>query len=43
MRTTGSYADPLDLERVNITKGPILMNRRNEMGGLRVDTVHWTG
>ena len=46
MRTTESYADPLDRqlqERVNITKGPILMNRRNEMGGLRVDTVHWTG
>ena len=42
MRTTGSYTDPLDRqlqERVNITnfKGPILMNRRNEMGGVRVD------
>ena len=39
MRTTGSYSDPLDRqlqERVNITsfKGPILMNRRNGMGGL---------
>ena len=46
MRTTGSYADPLDLERVNITKGPILMNRRNEMGGVRVDRqryMRWGG
>ena len=39
MRTTGSYTEPLDRqlqERVNITsfKGPILMNRRNGMGGL---------
>ena len=46
MRTTGSYADPLDRqlqERVNITnfKGPILMNRRNEMGGVRVDRMRY--
>ena len=42
MRITGSYFDPMDRqiqERVNITnfKGPILMNRRNEMGGVRVE------
>ena len=46
MRTTGSYADPLDRqlqERVNITnfKGPILMNRRNEMGGVRVERMRY--
>ena len=30
-------------ERVNITnfKGPILMNRRNEMGGVRVDRMRY--
>ena len=42
MRTTGSYPDPLDRqlqERVNITNfgGPILMNRRDKMGGVRVE------
>ena len=42
MRITGSFFDPLDRqlqERVNITnfKGAILMNRRNEMGGVRVE------
>ena len=46
MRTTGSYSDPLDRqlqERINITsfKGPILMNRRNEMGGVRVDRMRY--
>ena len=46
MRTTGSYSDPLDRqlqERVNITsfKGPILMNRRNEMGGVRVERTRY--
>ena len=46
MRTTGSYTDPLDRqlqERVNITsfKGPILMNRRNEMGGVRVERTRY--
>ena len=39
---TCSFFDPLDRqlqERVNITnfKGAILMNRRNEMGGVRVE------
>ena len=47
MRTTGSYPDPLDRqlqERVNITnfKGSILMNRRNKMGGVRVDKMRYT-
>ena len=42
IRITGSFLDPLDRqlqERVNITnfKGAILMNRRNEMGGVRVE------
>ena len=42
----GSYSDPLDRqlqERVNITsfKGPILMNRRNEMGGVRVERTRY--
>ena len=50
MRTTGSYSDPLDRqlqERVNITnfepqiEGPILMNRRNEMGGVRVERTRY--
>ena len=46
MRTTGSYSDPMDRqlqERVNITnfKGAILMNRRNEMGGVRVDRMRY--
>ena len=46
MRTTGSYSDPMDRqlqERVNITnfKGPILMNRRNEMGGVRVERMRY--
>ena len=46
MRTTGSYSDPLDRqlqERVNITnfKGAILMNRRNEMGGVRVERTRY--
>ena len=49
MRTTGSYTDPLDRqlqERVNITsfKGPILMNRRNEMGGVSLECkIHEMG
>ena len=46
VRTTGSYPDPLDRqlqERVNITnfEGPIRMNRRNEMGGVRVDRMRY--
>ena len=46
MRTTGSFSDPLDRqlqERVNITSfnGPVLMNRRNEMGGVRVERTRY--
>ena len=43
---TGSYSDLLDRqlqERVNITnfQGSILMNRRNEMGGVRVERTRY--
>ena len=46
MRVTGSYKEPLDrqlMERVKISnfKGPLLMNRRNEMGGLRVERMQY--
>ena len=42
MKVTGCYKDCLDrqlMERVTISnfRGPILMNRRNEMGGVRVE------
>ena len=51
MRITESFPDPMDRqlqERVNITnfKGAILMNRRNEMGGVRVERMRhkrWGG
>ena len=51
MRVTGVYPKPLDrqlTERVEISnfKGTILMNRRNEMGGIRVETqrcMRWGG
>ena len=43
MRVTGAFKEPLDrqiMERVQIQnfKGPVLMNRRSEMGGVRVDS-----
>ena len=46
MAVTGGYKAPLDrqlMERVKITnfKGPLLMNRRNEMGGLRVERMQY--
>ena len=46
MRVTGSYTEPLDrqtMERVQISsfKGPVLMNRRNEMGGVRVERMQY--
>ena len=46
MQVTGGYKDPLDrqlMERVQISnfKGPSLMNRRNEMGGLRVERTQY--
>ena len=42
MRVTGSYKDSLDrqvMERVQITNfsGPVRMNRKSEMGGVRVE------
>ena len=51
MRVTGSYNTPLDrqiMESVHISNfsGPVLMNRRNEIGGVRVErTQHrrWGG
>ena len=46
MRVSGAYNEPLDrqiMERVQISsfKGPILMNRRNEMGGIRVERTRY--
>ena len=46
MQVTGGYKDPLDrqlMERVQISNfgGPTLMNRRNEMGGLRVERTQY--
>ena len=51
MRVTGNYNDPLDrqiMESVQISTfpGPVLMNRRNEMGGVRVERMQhrrWGG
>ena len=44
MRVTGFYKAPLDrqiMESVQISTfpGPVLMNRRNEMGGVRVERM----
>ena len=46
MKVTGTYNEPLDrqlMERVAISnfKGSHLMNRRNEMGGLRVERMRY--
>jgi hypothetical protein len=46
MRGTGAFRDTLDrqvMERVNISNfgGPVLMNRRNEMGGFRVERTQY--
>ena len=46
MQVTGGYPEPLDcqtMERVQISsfKGPVLMNRRNEMGGVRVERMQY--
>ena len=45
-KVTGSFSEPLDrhtMERVNISsfKGPVLMNRKNEMGGVRVERMQY--
>ena len=46
MRVTGTFKEPLDrqiMERVQIQnfKGPVLMNRRSEMGGVRVERMQY--
>ena len=46
MRVTGAFKDPLDrqiMERIQIQnfKGPVLMNRRTEMGGVRVERMQY--
>ena len=46
MRVTGAFNDPLDrqiMERIHIQnfRGPVLMNRRTEMGGVRVDRMQY--
>ena len=46
MKVTGLHSSSLDRQvtgRVNIEnfQGPILMNRRNEMGGVRVDRMQY--
>ena len=46
MKVTGGYSEPLDrqlMERIKISNfgGPSLMNRRNEMGGLRVERTKY--
>ena len=46
MRVTGTFKDPLDrqiTERIQIEnfRGPVLMNRRTEMGGVRLDRMQY--
>ena len=46
MTVTGGYKEPLDrqlMERVQISnfRGPLFMNRRKEMGGLRVERTQY--
>ena len=46
MRVTGAFKEPLDrqiMERVQIQNfnGPVLMNRRSEMGGVRVERMQY--
>ena len=46
MRVTGTFKDPLDrqiTERIQIEnfRGPVLMNRRTEMGGVRPDRMQY--
>ena len=51
MKVTGAFKDPLDrqiMERIQIQnfKGPVLMNRRSEMGEVRVERMQnrrWGG
>ena len=46
MRVTGVYPEPMDrqiMEGVQISRfqGPVLMNRRGEMGGVRVERMRY--
>ena len=46
MKVTGAFQDPLDrqiMEKIQIQnfKGPVLMNRRSEMGGVRVERMQY--
>ena len=46
MRVTGVFKEPLDrqiMERIQIQnfKGPVMMNRRSEMGGVRVERMQY--
>ena len=46
MKVTGTFQDPLDrqiMEKIQIQnfKGPVLMNRRSEMGGVRVERMQY--
>ena len=47
MRVSGAYNEPLDrqiMERVQISnfQGPVLMNRRKEMGGISVERTRYS-
>ena len=46
MKVTGAFQDPLDrqiMEKIQIQnfQGPVLMNRRSEMGGVRVERMRY--
>ena len=46
MRATGSYKDALDrqaMEKVHISNftGPVLMNRKTELGGVRIERTRY--
>ena len=46
MRVTSTHTSPMDRqvqERVDLSsfRGPVLMNRRNEMGGIRVEKMQY--
>ena len=46
MRITGAYGDCLDrqiMEKVHIQtfRGPVLMNRRTELGGVRIERTRY--
>ena len=46
MRVTGGYSTPLDrqiMERIHISnfKGPVLLNRKNELGGVLIERTQY--